>query len=191
MSSRARKKILVFCSGQGRLLEGMTSFLPQMELIVDRPCPALQRATGEWKIPVKSIPRNEWLSVSDSAQANEFLQKHELAADLWVLAGFLTVIPSSLLTAISAPIVNTHPSLLPRYGGKGMYGMRVHEAVLRGQEKFSGCSVHYVTAGVDEGEVLAQARVLVTDDDSPESLAKRVLAEEKVLLAQVIQGFLQ
>ncbi len=107
--------------------------------------------------------------------------------DLLCLAGYLRLLPSEVLQAFPSRILNVHPALLPKFGGKGMYGMRVHEAVLAAGEKESGASVHLVTEHYDEGKVLVQRRCPVYPDDTPESLAERVLAEEHRAYVEAIQ----
>lgn len=97
----------------------------------------------------------------------------------WIcLAGFMRLLPESVVNHWKGRILNIHPALLPKFGGKGMYGMHVHEAVIAAGEKESGCSVHYVTKEYDEGAVMMQARCPIEPDDTPETLAARVLALE-------------
>jgi len=94
--------------------------------------------------------------------------------DFLILAGFLWLIPGYILRAYPSRILNIHPALLPKYGGKGMYGMRVHEAVLASGDQESGITVHYVNEHYDEGQIIFQARCRVEPGDTPETLAKRV-----------------
>ena len=97
----------------------------------------------------------------------------------WIcLAGFLRLLPESVVNKWDHRILNIHPALLPKFGGKGMYGRHVHEAVLAAQEVESGCSVHYVTKEYDEGAVVMQSTCPVLPDDTPETLAARVLILE-------------
>jgi formyltetrahydrofolate-dependent phosphoribosylglycinamide formyltransferase len=110
--------------------------------------------------------------------------------ELLALTGFLLKIPDGLIDAYPDRILNIHPSLLPDYGGKGFYGLHVHRAVLQAGEKRSGCSVHIVNKAFDEGPVLARTEVQVKTDDSPETLAARVLAEEHRLYPSVIESYL-
>jgi len=93
---------------------------------------------------------------------------------LIVLAGFLWLVPEEILQHYPGRIVNIHPALLPDYGGKGMYGSRVHRAVIDNNEKESGISIHYVNARYDEGDIIFQAKCEVKPDDNPESLAERI-----------------
>ncbi|HCC70827.1 MAG TPA: phosphoribosylglycinamide formyltransferase [Bacteroidales bacterium] len=94
--------------------------------------------------------------------------------EIIVLAGFLWLVPVEILRHYPDRIVNIHPALLPDYGGKGMYGSRVHKAVLENKEKESGISIHYVNEKYDEGSIIFQARCEVKPDDTPESLAGRI-----------------
>lgn len=110
----------------------------------------------------------------------------ERGIDLIVLAGFLSIIDEEFVNKWKGRIINIHPSLLPKFGGPGMYGIRVHEAVLKSGEQESGCTVHYVDTGVDSGEIIAQKRVKVLEGDTPEILQKRVLVEEHKLLPESI-----
>jgi phosphoribosylglycinamide formyltransferase-1 len=98
----------------------------------------------------------------------------------------LAIIPHWICEKWEGQIINIHPSLLPKHGGKGMYGIRVQEAVLAAGDKEAGCTVHYVSAEVDGGKIIAQAIVEVQSDDTPESLAKRVQQAEKELLPQIV-----
>ncbi len=110
--------------------------------------------------------------------------------DLIVLAGFLWKIPPALIRAYPDRIVNIHPALLPKYGGKGMYGRYVHQAVINNQEAESGITIHYVDELYDHGSVIFQARCPVLENDSPESLAKRVQELEHAHFPKVIEELL-
>jgi phosphoribosylglycinamide formyltransferase-1 len=104
-----------------------------------------------------------------------------------VLAGYLRRVSSVLLEAFPDRILNVHPALLPAFGGQGMYGIRVHRAVLEHGCKVTGCTVHFVNEHYDMGPIVAQACVPVEDDDTPESLSVRVLAQEHRLYPQCIE----
>jgi phosphoribosylglycinamide formyltransferase-1 len=106
--------------------------------------------------------------------------------DVVMLAGYMKKLEPGLLERYRGRILNTHPALLPKFGGHGMYGMRVHEAVLRAGETESGPSVHLVDAEYDTGRVLAQAQVPVEEDDTPETLAARVQQCERGLVVRVL-----
>lgn len=111
----------------------------------------------------------------------------ELAPDMVVLAGFLVRIPPQMVHAFSNRIVNIHPSLIPSFCGVGYYGLKVHEKALERGVKVTGATVHFVNEGMDEGPIIAQKPVMVEQDDTPESLQRRVMEEaEWVLLPRVI-----
>jgi phosphoribosylglycinamide formyltransferase-1 len=113
------------------------------------------------------------------------LDGHEI--NLIVTAGYMKKIGPRTLESYASKIINVHPSLLPRHGGKGMYGRAVHEAVLASGDQVSGASVHIVTAEYDEGPVIGQRVVAVEPDDTVESLSQRVLKAEHLLLPEVVQ----
>ena len=112
---------------------------------------------------------------------------YETGVSVVCLAGYLRLITNVLLEAFPGRILNVHPALLPAFGGQGMYGIKVHRAVLEHGCKLSGCTVHLVNEHYDMGPIIAQACVPVEDDDTPESLAARVLAQEHRLYPQCIE----
>ena len=111
--------------------------------------------------------------------------------DLIVLAGYLKKIPDSVVDYYKDRIINIHPSLLPKYGGKGFYGRNVHKAVIEAGDPFSGCTVHFVNSEYDRGSIIQQKKIPVFSADTPDSLAKRVLKEEHKLLPKVINQLIQ
>lgn len=110
----------------------------------------------------------------------------ELNTDLVVLAGYLEILDASFIKAFENKIINIHPSLIPKYAGKGYYGMKVHEAVIRNNELYSGASVHFVDEMVDTGQIIIQESIKV-NQDTPETLQKRVLAIEHRILIKSIE----
>jgi phosphoribosylglycinamide formyltransferase-1 len=115
----------------------------------------------------------------------------ERNAGLLVLAGFLSILEGDIIGEYSGRIINLHPALLPKYGGEGMYGARVHAAVLAAGEKESGCTVHIVDAGADTGPVLLQRKVPVLEGDTPESLAERIHGEEHIAIVDAVAGMIR
>ncbi|NQV01977.1 MAG: phosphoribosylglycinamide formyltransferase [Bacteroidia bacterium] len=107
--------------------------------------------------------------------------------DFLVLAGFLWLIPHYLLQAYPSRIINIHPALLPKYGGKGMYGMRVHESVIQSGERESGISIHYVNEQYDEGQIIFQTKCPIEPGDTPISLAKKVHELEYTYYPEIIE----
>lgn len=127
--------------------------------------------------------------LNDSADAAEWLRVlAEARADLVVLAGFLKQVPADVVRAFVGRMINIHPALLPRHGGKGMYGRRVHEAVLAAGDQSTGATVHLVTEEYDQGPILGQLEVPVLPGDTPEILAARVLTVEHRLLPAAVHA---
>ncbi|MFY0682944.1 MAG: phosphoribosylglycinamide formyltransferase [Balneola sp.] len=141
-------------------------------------------------IPVLIISQSDF---DDGESYSEALlnQLKDWNAEVLVLAGYLKKIPSEIISAFENNILNIHPSLLPKYGGKGFYGINVHKAVLENKEIESGCTVHIVTDEYDQGPILGQSKVKVLAADSPSDLAKRVLEKEHNLLPLTIQQHLK
>ncbi|HLB31211.1 MAG TPA: phosphoribosylglycinamide formyltransferase [Gammaproteobacteria bacterium] len=157
---------------------------PAMAISNNSAAKALQRAV-EAGIPAYHLggaayPDPEEL---DRLITNTLLD-HEV--ELVILAGYMKKIGPCLLETYRGRILNVHPSLLPRFGGKGMYGMHVHEAVIAAGEKESGATVHLVAGDYDTGPILAQRKVLVGEQDTPESLAERILPVEHELYVDTI-----
>ncbi len=113
------------------------------------------------------------------------LQKYHV--NIIVLAGYMRMLGHKTLTYYKNRILNIHPALLPKFGGKGMYGQFVHDAVIEAKEKVSGVTIHLVNENYDEGEIVAQSEVPVLENDTPKSLAERVLAEEHKFFSEILQ----
>ena len=139
------------------------------------------------RIPGRRIGGSEFEdeSVRDAAILRA-LQDH--GVDLVVLVGYLRLLGPKTISAFRNRILNTHPALLPRHGGRGMYGVRVHQAVLAAGDQYTGITVHLVDEEYDHGATIAQCRVQVEPGDSPESLAERVQAKERVFLVETLQA---
>ena len=179
-------KIVVCASGGGGNFQALIDARLELgieisKLIVDRPCGAIERAQAN-TIPytVLDVQTKEalFLDLENSIPQD---------TNLVVLAGFMPIIPSSLCSRWCGKIINTHPSLLPKYGGKGMYGVKVQEAVMSAHEKEAGCTVHYVSAGIDEGEIILQKVIQVDYNETPWQLGGRVFKEENKLLVSALR----
>ena len=178
-------QIAVFASGTGTtlqtLIDSQDRYGYRVALVItNRECMALDRAA---KADIPTLQTKDWEMIDNA------LNEHEV--QLVVLAGFLAIIPQWICEKWEKRIINIHPSLLPKHGGKGMYGIRVQEAVLAAGDKEAGCTVHYVSAEVDGGGIIAQEAIAVAADDTPESLAERVQQAEKALLPQVVGNFVE
>tara|TARA_B110000037_G_scaffold222177_1_gene295978 strand:- start:11249 stop:11824 length:576 start_codon:yes stop_codon:yes gene_type:complete len=119
----------------------------------------------------------------------DFLLEKEIK--LIVLAGFLWLIPNYLLSGYNNKIINIHPSLLPNYGGKGMYGSNVHEAIFNAKENESGITIHLVNEAYDKGEILLQKTIDISKEKSPKEIAKKVLVLEHLLYPQIIEKYIK
>lgn len=115
----------------------------------------------------------------------------EIKTDLVILAGYMSILEPELIEAYRGRIINIHPSLIPKFCGAGFYGKHVHEAVLAAGEKESGATVHYVDEGVDTGPVIIQEKVPVTDGDTAETLAARVLETEHKILRKAVETIIE
>lgn len=190
------KNIVVFASGSGTNFQSIIDAVQRGDidarlagLVTNKPgIPAIARAQKS-DIPVRILNPADF---SDKQDYSNHLLKQLLywKTDLIVLAGYLKKIPSAIVRHFDKRILNIHPALLPKYGGKGFYGLNVHAAVLESGDKESGCTVHVVTDDFDEGPILAQVKVDVHETDSPEDLAERVLKQEHKLLPEVIKQYL-
>lgn len=182
-------KIAVLVSGGGTNLQEIIDNIENKRLnckieyiIADRDCYSLERGR---KYNIKSVllDKKEY----GNKLSNEINKVLENKVDLIVLAGYLSIVDKDFISDWNNKIINIHPSLLPKYGGKGMYGMNVHEAVIANKEKESGCTVHFVDVDIDTGKILLQRKVDVSNNETPESLQKKVLKEEHQLLIEAIE----
>ena len=177
MTGDAPLPLSVLVSGSGTTLQAIIDAVGRGELpcrfdvvVSDRPgVGALQRAEGAG-IPTAVVDRR-------APRAEFSVRLGAVIPDstrLVVLAGFLSIVGEPLLTRFRRSMINIHPSLLPAFGGRGMYGEHVHRAVIASGAQRSGCTVHYVDAGTDTGEIILQRSVPVVAGDTPESLASRL-----------------
>ena len=168
------KNIVVLVSGGGTNLQRIIDCIDNGEIpnakislvVADRDCFGLERAKKHF-IPTQLIPRGKMFS-------SELKQILPEKTDLIVLAGFLSILNKEFCESFTGKIINIHPALLPKFGGKGMWGHHVHEAVLAAKEKESGATVHYVTSGIDEGEIIIQKSFEISENETLESLAEKI-----------------
>ncbi len=185
-------KIAVFASGNGSNAENIIRYFndpssvhggtAEVALVVcNRPeAPVLARAAA-LGVPAETITRAQ---LNDEAEFMRIMEKYGI--DFIVLAGFLLMIPSFLITRYSGKIVNIHPSLLPRYGGKGMYGRHIHEAVVQAGERETGITVHHVSENCDEGAIIFQARVDLDTTDTPDDVERKIPTLESIHYPKII-----
>ena len=191
-----KTRISIFVSGSGSNLQSIIDNIENGNLnceisyvIADRECFGLERAE---KHGIKSIMLDKKLFGKNlSDEINAILENDTERTDYIVLAGYLSILSESFINKWNRKIINIHPSLLPKFGGKGMYGMNVHRAVIEAKETESGCTIHFVDTGVDTGEIILQIKVPVLSDDTPEILQKRVLEKEHILLIEGIKKLIE
>jgi len=181
--------LAVFVSGRGSNLRAVLDSpalknLIQVKAVVGDKlyCPAFD-IVKIFSIPVYSIGKKEGFISFDDL---EIILK-DFKIDLIVLAGFLKLIPDNFVRAFRNKIINIHPALLPNYGGKGMYGSKVHEAVIANKEKESGITIHYVDEQYDHGDIIFQAHVPVETSDSPQTLAQKIHRLEHAFYPKIVE----
>lgn len=185
------KHLAIFASGGGSNARKIIEYFKaspevRVALVVSNKkyAPVLDMA-AEHRIPTLVIDRALFYETEGLL---DILAQHRI--DFIALAGFLWLIPPYLVGAYQGRMVNIHPALLPKYGGKGMYGHHVHEAVKAAGETETGLTIHYVNPEYDEGAVIFQARCPVDPDDTPETIAAKVLALEHRHYPEVLAGLL-
>lgn len=191
----SKKRIAVLVSGRGSNLKSIFNHINTGKLDASVDLVISNKSTaGAFDLAREQDVETFHLSAlhyESKADYNEaFLNALQTAnIDLVVLAGFLKMIPKNVITAFQHRIINIHPALLPSFGGKGLYGHFVHEAVLEYGAKLSGATVHFVETGYDTGPPIIQQSVPVLDNDTPDTLAARVLEVEHEILPKAIQYF--
>lgn len=183
----AEKEICVLISGTGTNLLALIKAQQEndfkiIKVIADRDCEGKNHALKN-EIPFALIDR----------KLNDFEKRLFLEipdCNLVVCAGFLSKIPDEVCDKFKGKIINLHPSLLPKFGGLGMYGIKVHRAVIEAGEVESGCSIHFVDKVIDGGELLMQEKVAVLKNDSPEDLQKRIAPKEHEIIVRAVKYLL-
>jgi phosphoribosylglycinamide formyltransferase 1 len=182
-----KKNLAIFASGSGTNAEnivnhfkGSSDVAVKLILSNKRDAGVLERAK-KLGIPFHVFSRPDFC---ENNNVLEVLKAHSV--DWVVLAGFLWLIPGNLIKAFPNKIINIHPALLPKFGGKGMYGDRVHQAVIQAGEKNSGITIHLVNEKYDEGKILFQASCGIEKDETPQSLAAKIHQLEYTYFPQVI-----
>lgn len=171
-------RIAIFASGEGSNAEAFARYFVNHAsievalMVCNKEVAGVYARMKKFGIPCYTIGKDEWKPDSTGKQVLDLLRKESVS---WiVLAGFLAYIPQSLINAYEGHIINIHPSLLPKYGGKGMWGHHVHEAVIAARDTVSGITIHHVSERLDEGNIIFQTQCEVLPDDTPYSLAERI-----------------
>ena len=180
-------KLAVLASGNGTTLQAVIDAIKNKELNASikivisntKDAYALERAK---EAKIKSYVLNDY---KDENELYDVLTS--VKVDLVILAGYLKLIPINVIRDFT--IINTHPALLPKYGGKGMYGMNVHRAVVENHEKETGATLHFVNEEYDKGKIISQTKVKVLKKDTAEDVSKKVQAAEKIQLIDILKDF--
>ncbi len=186
------KRIAIFASGTGTNAENLIRYFrtnPSGRVVLvlsNKPAAGVLEKASDLGVETCVFERRQFYETRDVLKL-----LIDRGIDFIVLAGFLWLVPEYLLDAFQGRIINIHPALLPKYGGKGMYGRHVHEAVLRNGEKESGITIHQVNPEYDEGDVVFQARCEVQPGDTPETLASRIHELEYAHFPAVVEQLLK
>lgn len=188
---REKINIAIFASGNGSNCEQLIRYFQNSDhistalVVSNRPDAYVLVRAHLLDVPTVVVPKEELRS---EERVLSLLRQYDIS--FIVLAGFLPLIPNYLLEAYPRRIINLHPALLPKYGGKGMWGRHVHEAVKAAGEKETGMTVHYVTPVCDEGEIIAQYRVPLSPDDTVDEIAEKEHQLELKYFPQVVESIL-
>lgn len=182
----------IFASGEGSNAENLFKHFagdPRIRfriVVTNKPDAGVIQRAERFKKTVHIVDRESLFNYSD--QLIEYLKVEKI--DLIILAGFLLKLPVAFMEAFPGKIINIHPALLPRFGGKGMYGLNVHRAVIESGEKETGITIHYVDEEYDHGDIIIQEKCPVLPGDTPETLQARVRALEFRHFPQAVEKFL-
>jgi phosphoribosylglycinamide formyltransferase-1 len=184
------KKIVIFASGSGTNAENIikhyknSSIGTIVSVFTNNPSAYVIERAKNFLVPTEIFTKEELIE-------SKVLQKlNAIQPDLIVLAGFLLKLPESIVKTYTNKIINIHPALLPKYGGKGMYGMNVHKAVVENKEKETGITIHFVNENYDEGNIIFQKKVTVLITDTPEVVAEKIHELEQCYFPGVIDKLL-
>ncbi|MEP3372439.1 MAG: phosphoribosylglycinamide formyltransferase [Maribacter dokdonensis] len=185
------KKIILFASGSGSNVENIANYF-KLRKDVTICCVLTNKSDAKVIERCNRLGINALFFNKQAFSKSNFIldMLRSLEPDLIVLAGFLWKIPEAITNAFPNKIVNIHPALLPKYGGKGMYGMHVHNAVKEAKEAETGITIHYVNAHYDEGAIIQQVKTVVNPKDSPEDIASKVHLLEYEFFPKVIDELL-
>ena len=187
----SKTKVLILASGEGSTFQHLVSqkspYWQVSGLLTDRDCGALQLAR-QWDVPASTCPWQDFSNPQEWDQAMTSVAQR-FQADLVLLAGFLRKLGPKFLATFPENVLNTHPSLLPQYGGQGMYGARIHRQVFANKELRAGVTIHWVDGEYDRGKILQQTSTDISDCRTAEEVESRVKALEKNFLVQTLNEY--
>lgn len=189
--------IAVFASGNGTNFQALIDAIKKGEidgeikiLFIDKEKAMAKERAENNNIPWLYIGKKKFLNKKENIDyILENFKKYNI--DLIVLVGFLEILDGRIIEKFKKKIINIHPSLIPKYCGKGFYGIKVHEAVIKNKDEITGVTVHFVDEGIDTGEIITKKIVRVEKDDTPEMLSKRVLEVEHQLLVSTVKYLIE
>jgi len=187
-----KKNIAIFASGNGTNAEAIMSYFqkhPSIQVVLiltNNPNAFVLKRAEQFQISTKLFQKEDFYN---STNIPEMLNKIEI--DLVLLAGFMWLVPKKFLEVFKGKIMNIHPALLPKFGGKGMYGPRVHQSVIDAKEKKSGITIHFVNENYDDGQIIKQDFCQVEENDTPDSLAQKVHKLEYLNYPRVVEKYLE
>ncbi len=191
-----KTRLAVFCSGSGSNFQAIFHALKKKQLNAEIVlCLSNRAQCGAMEFALHNGIATVHLTEKQFGSYDEFEAAMlgcltEQSIDIIVLAGYMRKVPDAVVAAFQDKIINIHPALLPKFGGEGMYGIHVHTAVIEAGETESGATVHLVNEEYDKGKILMQRHVAVLPDDTPETLAERVLACEHILYPDALEKIL-
>ena len=184
------KRIVIFASGSGSNAENLIRYFAATDkarveaVFCNRSTAGVIRRAEDLQVPVHLFSRQQLID----GEVAKLAQKYN--PDLIVLAGFLLQIPDNFIADFPNKIVNIHPALLPKYGGAGMFGMHVHNAIVAARETETGITIHYVDENYDSGDIIAQYKVALSGSESSEQVAQKVQQLEQQYFPKVIEDLL-
>ena len=184
------KKIVIFASGSGTNAENIIKYFAETKIgtvvavFTNRQDAKVIERAKNYQVPVVVFSKDELIEGKILQKLNTF------RPDLIVLAGFLLKFPQNIIGAYPEKIINIHPALLPKYGGKGMYGMNIHRTIVENKEKETGITIHFVNENYDEGNIIFQKDIALSGNETPEGVAHKIHELEQEYFPQVIERLL-
>ena len=184
------KKIVVFASGSGTNAENIIQYFQKNEVgsvvavFTNKANAGVIERAKKYDVPV------EIFSKEDLSESKVLQKLNNIGADWIILAGFLLKFPENIIKAYPNKIINIHPALLPKYGGKGMYGMHIHEAIVANKESETGITIHYVNENYDEGAIIFQQKIVLSGKETAEDVAAKIHLLEQEHFPKVIFSLL-
>ena len=185
------KKIVIFASGSGTNVENIIKYFAETKIgavvavFTNRADAKVIERAQNHRVPVVVFSKDDLIESKILQKINTF------RPDLIVLAGFLLKFPENIIEAYPNKIINIHPALLPKYGGKGMYGMNIHRTIVENKEKETGITIHFVNENYDEGNILFQKNIVLSGAETPEEVAGKIHELEQEYFPQVIERLLE